>query len=451
MVQVTPTMNAKTPDALLQDAGQKKSKWKDPKRYKWLLSPALPVIGIAAMSAYAIAPKKLRALAWTGPALVHGVIPALDRLIGEDTSNPPDDAIAELENDPYYNLITKAFIPSQYLMTMLGCYLATRDNVPMADRIGLTVSVGALNGIAIVTGHELGHKHERHNRIGAMLALAPTYYTHFAVEHNFGHHKRVSTPEDPASSRMGESFWKFLPRTVIGGIKSAIEIETKRLERKGKSFWCLENELLQGWAISGAFTAANVLVSGPRAIPFLLAQGAYGASLLEVVNYIEHYGLLREKDENGKYERTQPEHSWNSNYVVTNLVLYQLQRHSDHHAYPARSFQALRDFPEAPQLPGGYASMLLPAYVPGWWSKIMDEKVIRHYKGDLDKINWDPERKDELKAQYKELAEKIAAEYKDGTIDALVAAETPAALPVKVSAKVTAKAPAKARRKPSAA
>ncbi|HCT39605.1 MAG TPA: alkane 1-monooxygenase, partial [Moraxellaceae bacterium] len=306
-------MNAKTPDELLQNASKKKSsKWKDPKRYKWLLSPALPVIGIAAMSAYAIAPKKLRALAWTGPALVHGIIPALDRMIGEDTSNPPDDAIADLENDPYYNIITKAFIPSQYIMTMLGCYLATRNNVPMSDRIGLTVSVGALNGIAIVTGHELGHKHERDNRIGAMLALAPTFYTHFAVEHNFGHHKRVSTPEDPASSRMGESFWKFLPRTVIGGFKSAVEIETKRLERKGKSFWCLENELLQGWAISAGFLAANVLVSGPRAVPFMLAQGAYGASLLEVINYIEHYGLLREKDENGKYERTQPEHSWNS-------------------------------------------------------------------------------------------------------------------------------------------
>jgi alkane 1-monooxygenase len=417
-------MNAKTPDSLLQTSARR-SKWKDPKRYKWLLSPALPVIGIAAMAAYAVAPKKLRALAWTGPMLVHGVIPALDRLIGEDNSNPPEDAIAELENDPYYSLITKAFIPSQYLMTMLGCYLATRDNVPMADRIGLTVSVGALNGIAIVTGHELGHKHERQDRIGAMLALAPTFYTHFAVEHNFGHHKRVSTPEDPASSRMGESFWKFLPRTVIGGFKSAVEIEKTRLARKGKGFWCLENELLQGWAITAGFVGANVLISGPRAVPFLLAQGAYGASLLEVINYIEHYGLLREKDENGRYVRTQPEHSWNSNYVVTNLVLYQLQRHSDHHAYPSRSFQALRDFPEAPQLPGGYASMLLPAYVPGWWTELMDERVIRHYKGDLDKINWDPERKDELKAKYKALAEKIAADYKAGEIAALTA-EAPA-------------------------
>jgi len=395
-------MNAKTPDDLLQQTRDKqvKSGWKDPKRYKWLLSPALPVVGIAAMAAYAVAPKKLRALAWTGPALVHGVIPALDRWIGEDASNPPDDAIREMEKDPYYNLITKAFIPSQYIMTALGCWLATRKNVPMMDRIGLTVSVGALNGIAIVTGHELGHKHERHNRIGAMLALAPTFYTHFAVEHNFGHHKRVSTPEDPASSRMGESFWKFLPRTVIGGFKSAVEIEKARLERKGKSFWSLENELLQGWAITAGFVAANVVISGPRAIPFLVAQGAYGASLLEVVNYIEHYGLLRQKDANGKYERTMPEHSWNSNYVITNLVLYQLQRHSDHHAYPTRSFQSLRHFEGTPQLPGGYASMLLPAYFPSWWFALMDPKVVEHYKGDMSRINFDPERREELIAKY---------------------------------------------------
>ena len=413
-------MSSQIPEAHFRHAfdKRKKSSWKDPKRYKWLLSPALPVIGLAALGAYAIAPKKLRGLAWAGPVLVHGVIPALDRLVGEDDSNPPDEAIGGLENDKYYNLITKAFIPSQYAMTIFGCWLATRKNVPMLDRIGLTVSVGALNGIAIVTGHELGHKHERHNRIGAMLALAPTFYTHFAVEHNFGHHKHVSTPEDPASSRMGESFWKFLPRTVIGGFKSAIEIETKRLERKGKSFWCLDNELLQGWAITAGFVGVTTLICGPRAIPFLVAQGAYGASLLEVVNYIEHYGLLREKDENGKYVRTRPEHSWNSNFEVSNLVLYQLQRHSDHHAFPDRSFQCLRHFPDAPQLPGGYASMLLPAYMPSLWFDLMDRRVIEHYKGDLSKINWDPDRREALMKKYAQIAQAAQAEKKQQTAPA---------------------------------
>lgn len=407
-------MNAKTPDHLLnadQSTNDKKP-WKDSKRYLWLLSPAVPVIGIAALSAYAIAPKKLRALAWVGPALVHGVIPALDRLIGEDKSNPPASAVKPLEEDKYYGRIVKAFIPAQYAVTFLGAWLASRKNIPAADYIGLTLSVGAMNGIAINTAHELGHKHDKSDRLLAMLALAPTGYTHFAVEHNFGHHKRVATPEDPASSRLGESFWKFLPRTVIGGFKSAIKIETERLERKGKGFWTLENELLQGWAMSGAFFGLTTAVCGTRAIPFLIGQGAYGASLLEVINYVEHYGLKREKLDNGKYVRTSPEHSWNSNNIVTNLFLYQLQRHSDHHAHPSRSFQALRHFDNAPQLPGGYASMLLPAYFPAWWYKLMDERVVNHYNGDLSKANIDPERREEIMAKYQYIAPaaKVATE-----------------------------------------
>lgn len=413
-------MNAKTHDNLdsqtsVTAAGNPAAsasgieKWKDPKRYLWLLGPALPGIGLAALAGYAVAPKKLKGLAWTGPALVHGIIPALDRAIGEDKSNPPESAVAPLEQDKYYSRIVKAFIPSQYAMTVLGAWLASRKNTPIEDKIGLTLTVGAINGVGINTAHELGHKSSKLNKLMAMAALAPTGYTHFVVEHNFGHHKRVATPEDPASSRMGESFWKFLPRTVLGGMKSSVKIEKARLERKGKSFWSLENELLQGWAMSAGFFGATTLVCGPRAVPFLAAQAVYGASLLESVNYIEHYGLLRQKDKNGTYVRTQPEHSWNSNHIVTNLFLYQLQRHSDHHAHPQRSYQALRHFEKAPQLPGGYASMLIPAYVPQWWYETMDKRVIDHYEGDLSKINWDPDRKAELVAKYANYSAEVAA------------------------------------------
>ncbi len=384
--------------------------WSDPKRYLWLMSPALPGVGLAALAGYAIAPKKLKALAWTGPALIHGIIPALDRLVGEDASNPPEAAVPSLEQDKYYDFIVKAFIPTQYAMTFLGAWLASRKNVPLEDKIGITLTVGGINGLGINTGHELGHKSSKVNKLASMAALAPTGYTHFVVEHNFGHHKRVATPEDPATSRMGESFWKFLPRTVVGGIKSAIEIEKSRLKRRGKGFWSLENELLQGWAMTAGFFGATTLACGPRALPFLVAQAAYGASLLETVNYMEHYGLLRRKDASGKYERTQPEHSWNSNHIITNLVLYQLQRHSDHHAHPTRKFQALRHFGEAPQLPGGYASLILPAYLPSTWYEMMDKRVIDHYEGDLTRINWDPERKDELMAKYADYAARVAAE-----------------------------------------
>jgi alkane 1-monooxygenase len=142
----------------------------------------------------------------------------------------------------------------------------------------------------------------------------------------------------------------------------------------------------------------------------MVGQAAYGASLLEVINYVEHYGLKREKLANGKYERTAPTHSWNSNHIVTNLVLYQLQRHSDHHANPSRSFQALRHFENAPQLPSGYASMLLPAYIPSLWYKLMDERVIQHYKGDLSKINMDPDEQGFLMQKYAKVAKKTQDE-----------------------------------------
>ncbi len=422
-------MNAQVNADAIAQTGQpeqtaaQKANWKDPKRYLWLLSPALPAIGLAAVSAYAIAPKKLRPLSWIGPVMIHGVIPALDRAIGGDTSNPPEEVIAKLENDKYYQAVVKAFIPAQYATTFLATWLVgRRKDMPLADYLGLTLTVGAVNGIAINTGHELSHKHSKLDRFFSMLALAPSGYTHFAVEHPYGHHKRVATPEDPASSRMGESFWKFLPRTVIGGFKSAYEIEKRRLERKGKSFWCLENELLQGWAMSAAVFGAATVVGGPRAIPFLVGQAAYGASLLEVINYIEHYGLKRAKNASGKYERTQPEHSWNSNEIVSNLFLYQLQRHSDHHAHPTRSFQALRHFEHAPQLPGGYASMLLPAYFPSWWFGLMDQRVVDHYQGDLERINMDPEAREALMARY---GKPVGAAVADSSTDNTEAAAEP--------------------------
>jgi alkane 1-monooxygenase len=418
-------MNAQTPiDMLTQGATEqhstdphstekKTSNWVDAKRYLWVLSPAVPVIGIGALLIYRVAPKKMRGLAWIGPILIHVVIPMIDRIIGEDKNNPPEDVIAKLENDPYYAKIVKAFIPMQYIVLFLGAYLYTRKGTPVADKLGLALSIGAMNGIAINTAHELSHKSNKTDQMLSLLALAPTGYGHFRVEHPYGHHKRVATPEDPASSKMGESFWQFLPRTVIGSFKSAIKIEKARLERRGKGWWSLDNELLQGWAMSAGLYTTLIAIFGRKVIPFVAIQAVYGFSLLEVINYVEHYGLLRQKKENGSYERTRPEHSWNSNNVVTNLFLYQLQRHSDHHANPTRSFQALRHFENTPQLPSGYASMLLPAYIPSIWFKMMDKRVAKHYSGDLSKANILPEKREALMKQYNSVENKTVAQLED--------------------------------------
>ncbi len=327
------------------DVEQATTTFKDKKRHLWLLGLAVPTIAMGGLAGYQFGPKKTKKFfASFGPLFLHGVIPALDKLIGEDTENPPLDAIADLEADPYYARIVKLFIPLQYATNIYGAYLASRKNTSLADQVLLGTLVGMVNGIAINTAHELSHKNGQLEHYLSHLALAPSGYNHFRIEHPYGHHRRVATPEDPASSQFGETFWKFLPRTVIGSFESAIEIEKNRLERKKLPFFCKENELIHGWAMSAVYHAAMFAKFGTRSIPFQVTQAAYAVTLFESVNYIEHYGLKRAKKENGQYERALPEHSWNNNNVVTNLFLYQLQRHSDHHANPTRSFQTLRHF-----------------------------------------------------------------------------------------------------------
>lgn len=368
--------------------------WVDNKRYLWLFSPMIPILGVLIVAAFSVT--GISIFAWGGPFLVYILIPLLDRLIGTDLNNPPEAAVAQLEADKYYRWIVYAYIPSQFITTIWGAWLVVNRDLTGFQYIGLVLSVGAISGLAINTGHELSHKRDSMGRWMAKITLAPVAYGHFFVEHVRGHHKNVATPDDPASSKMGENFWAFLPRTMIGSIRSAWHIEADRLQRLGKPVWTLENDNLQAWAMTVVFFGALVLWLGWAALPFLLLQAFYGASLLEVINYIEHYGLLRQKDASGRFVRCAPEHSWNSNHIVTNLVLYQLQRHSDHHAHPTRSFQALRHFEESPQLPSGYASMLIPAYIPFLWFRQMDPLVTKHYRGDLSLANILPAKRAKL-------------------------------------------------------
>lgn len=384
----------------LQDATAHAKKI-DKKRRWWLLSPGLPMIGVGILAGYQFGPKWTRKLfALSGPIVLHAIIPAFDAVIGNDENNPTDEDVQSLVKDPYYDRLVKMFIPIQMAANVYAAYLVSRKDTPMLDRILLGISMGAINGIAVTTAHELSHRPNKTDHMLSHATLMPLFYNHFRVEHPYGHHKRAATPEDPASSQMGESFYQFWPRTVLGGIKSGIEIEARRLKRKGLPFFSKDNELLQGWAMSTAFHAGLIKTFGTQIIPYLATQAFYGISLFEIINYIEHYGLKREQKEDGSYARTMPEHSWNNNNVVTNLFLYQLQRHSDHHAYPTRPFQALRHFEEAPELPSGYATMLLPALIPSWWFKMMDQRVYDHYQGDLNKANIYPKRRAELMQKF---------------------------------------------------
>jgi len=372
--------------------------WIDRKRYLWLMG--ILVMGLPLGGYVLFLATGWSVFWWFAPLFIYGVIPFLDWAMGEDRENPPESAVADLVSDRYYRYAVYAAIPVQYGIFLWGCWMAANGGLLWHEWLGLAISVGGVSGVSINTAHELGHKTSPFERWLAKIALAPVAYGHFYVEHNRGHHVRVATPPDPASARFGETFWQFLPRTVVGSVASAWDIEKKRLARTGSGPWTWRNDTLQSWAMTVVLYGALAATLGWIVLPFLALQAFYGFSLLEAVNYLEHYGLCRRRLPDGRYERCEPEHSWNSNHRVTNIFLYHLQRHSDHHANPTRSYQALRHFDDAPQLPSGYASMILLAYLPWLWFRVMNPRVVAHYRGDMTRANIRPDLRDAVIARH---------------------------------------------------
>ncbi|MGP4054707.1 alkane 1-monooxygenase [Mycobacterium sp. 4D054] len=374
--------------------------WRDRKRYVWLLGLVIPTL--VPMSWAAATLTGWGGFWWSGPALMMVVIPALDFLVGPDSDNPPDSALTHLENDRFYRWATYLYLPAQYLSLALACWLWNAEAATMSlpDKIGLMLTVGGIGGVAINIAHELGHQRARSERWLSKVALAQTGYGHFFVEHNRGHHARVATPEDPASSRLGETLYAFLFRSILGSLRSAWSLERRRLARRGKSAWSLRNDALNSWAMTAALFAVLVAVFGVQVLPWLLGQAVIGICLLESINYLEHYGLRRQRRPDGSYQQVRPAHSWNSNSVISNVFLFHLQRHSDHHANPHRRYQALCHADEAPQLPSGYATMVLLALVPPLWRRVMDRRVVAHYGGEVRLAALSPRKERALLRRY---------------------------------------------------
>ncbi len=392
--------------------------WQDKKRHLWLLGLVVPTMLFLMLPlVWALNQAGLHTAAqlplYIGPILLYVLLPALDLWIGADGQNPPDEVMAALENDKYYRYATYAYIPFQYASAIFGAYLFTASDLGWLGfdgslgalgKIGVALTTATVAGVGINTAHELGHKRESLERWLAKITLAQVCYGHFYVEHNRGHHVRVATPEDPASARFGETFWEFLPRSTFGGIRSAWELEAQRVRRTGKSPWnprtWADNDVVNALAMSVLFWGVLIAVFGVALLPYVLINAIYGSSLLESVNYLEHYGLVRQKQASGRYERCTPQHSWNSDHMVTNLFLYHLQRHSDHHANPTRRYQTLRSFDDSPNLPAGYGALIGVTYFPTVWRKLMDHRVLEHYAGDITRANISPRRREKILARY---------------------------------------------------
>jgi len=374
--------------------------YKDKKRWLWFSAILWSLLPVIVMVAFLINGNPWMLVLPLGIGYV--LIPLIDYVLGVDTNNPPEEIVPELDADPFYRWVLIAAIPFHFIVVIAGAWLVATHSLSLGFFIAFAAMLGINSGLSINTAHEIGHKNTKLEHFLSRVVLSLSGYGHFCIEHNLGHHRDVSTPEDPASSRMGESIYRFMLREIPGAAKRGWGAEAKRLEKRGKSFWSPDNHILQSYFMTLVFQGGLIALLGWILLPFFLIHNFMAWFQLTSANYIEHYGLLREKKPNGKYERCQPHHSWNANHIFSNLMLFQLERHSDHHANPARSYQSLRSFDDLPELPSGYFGMYTLAYFPSLWFKVMDKRLmaIPHINGDLSKVNIDPSKEAELRAKW---------------------------------------------------
>lgn len=305
------------------------------------------------------------------------VLPFADARVG--FSRWPSDAALERISPAQVRGYERATLLAAFVdIALLGWALWAVSHEVMAtwEWLGLMISVGLFSGyIGIVVAHEFMHRSSALQRRLGFTLMSLALYPHFCIEHVHGHHSHVATRDDPATARRGENFYLFLPRSVFGGMASAWRLERERLARAGSGPLSPRNALLICYALIAIGLTAIWFGLGSDAFAFFIGQALIAVILLEGINYLEHYGLLRELRENGRPVPVGAEHSWNSSHFLTNVNLFNLGRHPEHHMQGSRPFYRLRHFDEAPQLPHGYATMFLIALVPPLWFRIMDRRL----------------------------------------------------------------------------
>ncbi len=311
------------------------------------------------------------------PFLTWYLFGALDVLAGLELDNAdPDTPDTNLQ---WYILITSLWVPLQFL-TLFGLiwYVGATDHLGTWEKIGLFFSVGVGTGtVGINYSHELMHQKNKVERWMADLLLAMVLYSHFRSEHLLVHHRYVGTPRDPVTARYNEGFHKYYPRVLKECWHSAFNAEKAQLARKNLPWTDRSNPFMRYWALQAGFALLALVLGGWSGLALFLMQAGVAIWQLELVNYVEHYGLTRKHLGDGKYEHVAPRHSWNAAQKASNWLLINLQRHSDHHYKPSRRFPLLQNYTdsEAPQLPYGYPVMTMAAMVPPLWRRIMNPRV----------------------------------------------------------------------------
>lgn len=314
--------------------------------------------------------------AFATPVVFFVITPILDECLPKAQYNASADEEKERLTNPAYNLIVRTWMPVQVGVMVFVLWRLFSGDFSALETVGLVLSTGILGGTGINVAHELMHRKTKLDKALAELLTASVTYTHFCVEHIYGHHKKVATAEDPATSKFGQTVYSFVPLSLWGGLKSFWKIETDLVEkRRDRQRWYDDRRIRYGmeqvaiYGMVGAFFGLSGMVTW-------FAFGLIASVMLEIVNYLEHYGLERTQLKSGRYERVQPHHSWSSSHRITGWLLFGLPRHADHHHLASRQYPVLRHFDDCPQLPAGYASMFLIALVPPLWFKVMNPRVI---------------------------------------------------------------------------
>lgn len=303
-------------------------------------------------------------------------VPILEQVFPASEANMTKVEEQLAKDDRSYDFLMYIMLPIQFALLFYFFHQLGSHDWSGFEIGGKVLSMGiACGGFGINIAHELGHRHTVYEKLMSKALLLSSLYMHFYIEHNRGHHMHVATKDDPATARYGENFFFFYVRSVVMGFVSACHLESKRLRKLGLSWLHWRNEMIWYVLIQISFCAAIALLFGTWVMVYFILAALIGIMTLELVNYIEHYGLLRKQKENGAYEKVLPVHSWNSNYFLGRLLLFELTRHSDHHYRPSRKYQTLRHFDDSPQMPAGYPAMMICALFPPLWFYIMHRKI----------------------------------------------------------------------------
>ncbi|NQW35940.1 MAG: alkane 1-monooxygenase [Flavobacteriales bacterium] len=338
-------------------------------KIKYLLVYLLPVSAYISFTSKGI-------LTFTPLFLFFVLVPFLELFLKPDTHNFSKEVADAEKNKSFYSIILYLTLPVQLFFLLFFFKVIQEPNLTNTEYFGRLYSMGLMCGvIGINVGHELGHRANRTEQLIGELLLLTSLNTHFLPYHNEGHHRNVATPKDAATAKKNEWVFTFWIRSHFGSYREAWQIENKRMAKKGLSKLSLHNKMV-------VYSLANILLlTGiylyfglSVLIAFVLAS-IIGILLLETVNYIEHYGLLRTLKENGKYERVKHVHSWNSDHVLGKLLLFNLSRHSDHHYKGSKKYQILESLPQSPQMPTGYPGMVVLALLPPLWFWYMNRQL----------------------------------------------------------------------------